>query len=56
MAGSCWCGRSESGICIGLHKFTEEEYQKFLKENKPFSEELLRDIKRQGNENKDPKK
>ena len=36
----CWCGRSDSGICVGLHKFSEEDYQKYLRK-RPF---LLRSI------------
>lgn len=47
MAGTCWCGRSESGVCVGLHRFSEEEYQAFLKEKKPFSEETLQEVKQQ---------
>jgi hypothetical protein len=35
----CWCGRSPSGICVGLHKFSEEAYQEYLKEkDKPKDE------------------
>ncbi len=34
-----WCGRSDSGICVGLHKFSEEDYQKYLKEKDKPKEE-----------------
>ena len=30
MAGSCWCGRSETGVCVGLHKFSDQEYAEFM--------------------------
>ena len=30
--GSCGCGRSPSGKCIGWHGLTEEEYQVVLEE------------------------
>lgn len=45
MTGSCWCGRSESGLCVGLHKFSEAEYKKFLEEkDKPKEERKLSDF------------
>ena len=31
---ACGCGRSPTGKCIGWHAFSEEEYQKTLKEYK----------------------
>lgn len=30
----CKCGRSASGFCDGLHKMTNEQYQKHLDEQK----------------------
>lgn len=30
--GTCGCGRSPSGNCIGWHNLTEEKYQERLKE------------------------
>ncbi len=30
--GSCGCGRSPTGLCVGWHKLTEEEYKE--KKNK----------------------
>jgi hypothetical protein len=30
--GSCGCGRSPTGKCIGWHGLTEDEYQKELEE------------------------
>tara|TARA_R100000027_G_C2177934_1_gene72977 strand:+ start:30 stop:395 length:366 start_codon:yes stop_codon:yes gene_type:complete len=47
MAGSCWCGRSESGICTGLHKFSEAEYKKFLEEKSQPKEEKQVEVKMQ---------
>lgn len=26
----CGCGRSATGLCTGLHKMTEEEYETYL--------------------------
>ena len=45
MTGSCWCGRSESGLCTGLHKFSEAEYKKFLEEKDKPKEEKQPEIK-----------
>ena len=45
MTGSCWCGRSESGLCTGLHKFSEAEYKKFLEEKDKPKEEKQTEIK-----------
>ena len=32
--GTCKCGRSPTGDCIGWHKLTEEQYQKKTEEDK----------------------
>ena len=32
--GTCTCGRSPTGYCIGWHKLTEEEYQEKTEEDK----------------------
>jgi len=32
--GTCKCGRSLTGDCIGWHKLTEEQYQKKTEEDK----------------------
>ena len=32
--GTCGCGRSPTGDCIGWHKLTEEQYQKKTEEDK----------------------
>ena len=32
--GTCGCGRSPTGNCIGWHKLTEEEYKEKTKEEK----------------------
>jgi hypothetical protein len=32
--GTCGCGRSPTGNCIGWHKLTEEEYKAKTKEEK----------------------
>ena len=45
MTGSCWCGRSESGLCTGLHKFSEAEYKKFLEEKDKPKEDKQPEIK-----------
>ena len=29
--GSCGCGRSPSGSCVGWHRLTEEQYQELYK-------------------------
>lgn len=28
----CGCGRSQTGFCTGLHKMTNEQYQKHLQD------------------------
>ena len=32
--GTCKCGRSPTGDCIGWHKLTEEQYQEKTEEDK----------------------
>ena len=32
--GTCKCGRSPTGDCIGWHKLTEEQYQEKSEEDK----------------------
>tara|TARA_B100001123_G_C14916093_1_gene869798 strand:- start:545 stop:706 length:162 start_codon:yes stop_codon:yes gene_type:complete len=32
--GTCGCGRSPTGDCIGWHKLTEEQYQAKTEEDK----------------------
>jgi hypothetical protein len=29
---NCKCGRSQSGLCTGLHNMTNEQYLKYLQE------------------------
>ena len=38
--GSCGCGRSPNGKCVGWHGLTEEDFQKVLTEDE---ESLFRD-------------
>tara|TARA_B100000989_G_scaffold293965_1_gene272181 strand:- start:326 stop:481 length:156 start_codon:yes stop_codon:yes gene_type:complete len=51
MTGSCWCGRSESGECVGLHKFSEAEYKKFL-EDKNKTDDKNTEIEKQNEKQK----
>lgn len=37
--GSCGCGRSPTGKCIGWHGLTEELYQEKLKEYNTLNED-----------------
>jgi len=39
---ACGCGRSPTGLCVGWHKLTEEEY----KEKKMKYEQLTEDQKK----------
>jgi hypothetical protein len=39
---ACGCGRSPTGLCVGWHKLTEEEY----KEKKKKYEQLTEDEKK----------
>tara|TARA_B100001142_G_C14032076_1_gene538551 strand:- start:464 stop:607 length:144 start_codon:yes stop_codon:yes gene_type:complete len=39
MAMECGCGRSPTGICIGWHALSEEEYQNELAKLRPDKEE-----------------
>lgn len=36
--GTCGCGRSPTGDCIGWHGLTEEEFQKKLEEYKQVNQ------------------
>jgi len=36
----CGCGRSPTGVCIGLHKLTNEEYKVYLKEAEEKKKQL----------------
>ena len=35
----CGCGRSPTGLCVGWHKLTEEEYKKKKKKYEQLDEE-----------------
>jgi hypothetical protein len=35
----CGCGRSPTGVCIGLHKLTNEQYKAHLEEQKQLNEQ-----------------
>lgn len=36
----CGCGRSPTGVCVGLHSMTNEQYKKYLAEQaKKLNEE-----------------
>ena len=36
---ACSCGRSPTGICVGWHRLTEEEYMKVFKKYEKLPEE-----------------
>ena len=36
---TCGCGRSPTGLCIGWHKLTEEEYKEKKKKYEQLDEE-----------------
>ena len=36
---SCSCGRSPTGLCVGWHRLTKEEYKKKKQEYEKLSEE-----------------
>ena len=36
---SCSCGRSPTGLCIGWHRLSKEEYEKKKKKYEELSEE-----------------
>ena len=40
--GTCGCGRSPTGNCIGWHKLTKEEYQEKTEEEK---EKIIKEAK-----------
>ena len=37
--GACGCGRSPTGLCVGWHKLTEEEYKEKKKKYEQLDEE-----------------
>ena len=37
--GNCSCGRSPTGLCVGWHSLTKEQYEKRKKEYEKLSEE-----------------
>ncbi len=34
MSKKCTCGKSPSGLCIGLHEVSDEEYTEVLERNR----------------------
>ena len=36
----CGCGRRPTGECIGWHEFTEEEYEKKLREDQDKEKDI----------------
>ena len=41
----CSCGRSPTGLCIGWHRLSKEEYEKKKKKYEELSEEEKKDNK-----------
>ena len=41
--GTCKCGRSPTGDCIGWHKLTEEQYQEKTEEDK---EKIINEVEK----------
>lgn len=39
--GTCGCGRSPTGDCIGWHSLTEDEYKVKLANYKEFDEQVV---------------
>ena len=46
----CSCGRSPTGLCIGWHALTKEEYEKKKKKYEELSEEEKKDDKNWAND------
>ena len=44
----CKCGRSPTGACIGLHNMTNEQYKKYLDEQKVLTEQAKPQFLKEG--------
>ena len=45
---ACKCGRSPTGVCVGLHNMTNEQYKKYIDEQKVLTEQAKPQFLKEG--------